>query len=123
MEINLDDKNTAEYVVSEFFKCWVDKDFDKARQYTQRTWRLGKSKEALKELLGRYNLMEFCLYGKEVITDCRHEVIFRAELLEGNMYGKANVIRETEPYTPSPSGVWGVNPISIISRWNKDNAI
>jgi len=123
MELNLNDKNTAEYVVSEFFKCWLDKDFERARRYTQGTWRLGKDRGTLKELLSIYDLVGFYLYDKEVITNCRHEINFRAELLKGkkiiNMYGKVNTIRETAPYMPNPKGIWGVNPISITLRWIK----
>ena len=72
--------------------------------------------------MGNVELKDFYLYDKEIITDCREEINFRAEVLFNgklvNMYGKANTICEKAPYEPSPNGKWGVNPISIL-RWVK----
>jgi len=123
MELNLKDKNNAEYAVDKFFGCWKAKDHKKALKYIQKTWLASGDNKRVESLFKTINLADYYLYDKEIVTDCRHEVNFRAMVLEGkkeiNMYGKANVIREEKPFNPSANGKWGVNPVSIIYRWVK----
>jgi len=123
MEINIQDIKTPEYTVSQFFECWKEKNKD-IKDYIQKTYLTSYiNRSRIKEMLDNIDLIGYYLYDKDVITDCRHEVYFRAEIKKGkktiNMYGKANVICETEPLTPSVSGDWGVNPASILLRWQK----
>jgi len=37
MELDLNNKNTAEYMVFQLFKSWKDKDFKRANKYIQGT--------------------------------------------------------------------------------------
>jgi len=44
MELNLKDKKSAEYAVSEFFKNWIKKDFKTINKYIQITFLKGNDK-------------------------------------------------------------------------------
>jgi len=122
MKLNLDNKNTSEYVVSKLFKSWKDKDFKKANKYIQGTWLYHNNEKEFEKIFGIYKLIDFYFYDKEIITNCRHEIDFRVDVIledkTKSLYGKANMICETAPYEPSPKGKWGVNPISLL-RWHK----
>jgi len=121
-ELELDNKTTAEYKVSEFFKCWIDRDFEKINEFIQGTWLYHHGEDGFEKMYGQFELTDFYIYDKEIITDCRQEVDFRADIVLGDkpksMYGKANVICEEAPYKPTPDGEWGVNPLSLL-RWQK----
>jgi hypothetical protein len=73
-------------------------------------------------MFGGFELVDFYIYDKEIVTDCRHEVSFRVDMIFKNKqitrYGNANTICETGRYNPNPKGEWGVNPISLL-RWVK----
>lgn len=122
MELDLDDKNTAEYTVSKLFESWKAKDFKRINECIQGTWLYHNSEEGFGKMFGTFELVDFYIYDKEIITSCRHEVDFRIDVILNDktksLYGKANVICETAPYAPSPNGKWGVNPISLM-RWRK----
>jgi len=122
MELDLQNKKTAEFALSQLFENWKSKDFKKLNKYVQKTWLLNGDKEEFKRMFGMFDLVDFYIYDKEVITDCRHEIDFRADVVFQNkkmsMYGKANTICEKALRTPSPDGKWGVNPISLL-RWVK----
>jgi len=122
MELDLDNKNTAEYMVSKLFESWKAKDFKGINKYIQGTWLYHNNKERFEKMFGIYKLIDFYIYDKEIITNCRHEVDFRVDVIFNDktksLYGKANVICETAPYEPSPNGKWGVNPLSLY-RWQK----
>lgn len=124
MKLNLDNKNTAEYMVSKLFEGWKAKDFKGINKYIQGTWLYHNSKKEFERVFGIYKLIDFYFYDKEIITNCRHEIDFRVDVIledkTKSLYGKANVICETAPYGPSPKGKWGVNPISLL-RWHNEN--
>jgi len=119
-DLKLNDETTAEYVVSEFFSCWKNGNFGEIDNYVQGTWLYHHN--SFKEMFGHLELTDFYIYDKEIITDCRQEVDFRADIVLDNktksMYGKANVICEEAPYKPTPNGKWGVNPLSLL-RWQE----
>ena len=122
MELNLKDKKTSEYTVSQLFANWIKKDFIKINKYIQKTWLNNEGKDGFKNMFGMIEVINYYIYDKEIITDCREEVDFRLDIIfrgkEVSMYGKANTICEIDSYQPSPKGQWGVNPISIL-RWVK----
>ena len=122
MELNLKNKKTSEYAVSQLFANWVKKDFGKINKYIQKTWLNNEGKDGFKKMFGMIEATDYYIYDKEIITDCREEVDFRLDIIfrgkEVSMYGKANTICEIDSYQPSPKGQWGVNPISIL-RWVK----
>ena len=124
IELDLENQNTAEFAVSKFFESWVKKDYKNINNYIQKTFLNGHDKvfNTFEKIFGKVELSGFYIYDKEIVTNCREEVHFRADVLLNkkivNMYGRANTICETAPYAPSPTGQWGVNPISIL-RWVK----
>ncbi len=122
MELDLQNKKTSEFTVSKLFECWKNRDFKKAEKYIQKTWLSNSHENEFENMYGSFELTDFYIYDKEVVTDCRHEVSFRVNMFFRNKeivrYGNANTICEIEKYTPSPKGKWGVNPISLL-RWVK----
>jgi hypothetical protein len=122
MELNLQNETTSEFAVSKLFECWQNKDFKEAEKYIQKTWLSNSHENEFKKMFGWFELTGFYIYDKEIVTDCRHEVRFRVEMIFKNKqitrYGNANTICETGKYAPDPKGQWGVNPISLL-RWVK----
>lgn len=122
METGAKDKNTAEYVVARLFENWIKKDWEEVNRYVQTTWLYRNGIDGFKNMFGSIDVAGYHIYGKEAVTDCRHEVDFRADIIfKGKVvmrYGKANCICETAEYTSGPKGIWGVNPISLL-RWRK----
>lgn len=121
-ELELANEATSEFAVSKLFECWKNKDFEEAEKYIQKTWLSSSHEDEFKNMFGGFELVDFYIYGKEVVTDCREEVDFRVDvLIRGkvkSLYGKVNTICELAPYEPSAEGQWGVNPISLL-RWKK----
>jgi hypothetical protein len=121
-ELELDNEETSEFAVSKLFESWINKDFEEAEKYIQKTWLSHSHENEFKNMFGGFELTDFYIYDKETITDCREEVDFRVDVLfKGkirSLYGKVNTIRENAPYEPSPDGEWGINPISLL-RWRK----
>ena len=119
-KLELNNKSTSEFAVSRFFEGWKNRDFKEVNKYIQKTWLTNSQKDEFEKGLGHLELKDYHIYDKEVITDCREEIDFRADILfKGkikNMYGKVNVICENAPYQPNPKGEWGINPISLL-RW------
>lgn len=122
MELDLKNKKTSEFTVSKLFECWKNKDFKEAEKYIQKTWLSNSHENEFEKMFGNLKLTDFYIYDKKIVTDCRHEVSFRVNMIFGGKevtrYGNANTICETGKYAPNPEGDWGVNPISLL-RWVK----
>lgn len=122
MELDLNSKKSSEFAVSKLFECWKKKAFKKAEKYIQVTWLNNSHENEFENMFGCFELVDFNIMDKEVITDCRHEVAFRVDMIfkgkQITRYGNANTICEKGLRMPDPKGKWGVNPISLL-RWVK----
>jgi len=122
MELDLNNKKTSEFAVLKLFECWKNKKWKKVDKYLQKSWLKNSRDKEFKKMFSSFEVVDFNIMDKEIITDCREEVDFRVDMIFRNKqisrYGKANTIREEAPYKPSIKGEWGVNPISLL-RWQK----
>lgn len=122
MLLELDNEATSEYTVSKLFENWKNKDFKEVEKYIQKTWLFNSHEKEFEKMFGCFKLTDFHIYDKEIVTDCRHEVAFRVDMIfkgkQISRYGNANTICEKGLRMPDPKGKWGVNPISLL-RWVK----
>lgn len=86
---------------------------------TQLTWRSRyPDPAALLESMFIVPLSHFELGRSDVISDCCEHVWFTFKTGVGlggpRVEYWGNVICETGPYQPDPSGDWGVNPVSVL---------
>ena len=122
MKLDLNNKKTSEFAAFNLFKNWVNKDFKEINKYIQKTWLSNSHEEEFKKMFSMFELVDFNIMDKEIVTDCRHEVAFRVDMIfngkQITRYGNANTICEKGLRMPDPKGKWGVNPISLL-RWTK----
>ena len=56
MELDLQNKKTAEFALSQLFENWKSKDFKKLNKYVQKTWLLNGDKEEFKRMFGMFGM-------------------------------------------------------------------
>lgn len=103
----------ARETLNAFLDAWKKMDWKKAVEYTQITWRnscdrleqdpiqvLGNMLESLYLPSSDFTLVEVC--------GCATKFRYKEE------DHPCIVVCETDPYTPSLEGKWGVNPLSLL---------
>ncbi len=113
--------HSAERALAEFLISWQNEDWERMASFTQKTWKHGED-DPNDIMWAWFGFMELqgveinsVVHTSECVTDISftmYYIIFNDVKSETRV---ARVICETEPYTPDPSGEWGVNPISILS--------
>ena len=127
--------NYALDALDDFMQCWKVGNWAEALCYCQKTWvfpqigegELWQSTKNLKELFHDKKLVKY-----QITNDCNVISTVCMEITvcftyEAGDYNKTytipvKLIREKAPYTPSETGEWGVNPLSIIRSINTKEA-
>jgi len=107
-----------------FMNAWKDSNWSEMLKYTQKTWRSKKNNdsELLKNWFYLKDLLTFKVLKIIQISDSCVDIFISIKYIFGDsklkeMKIKARVICETEPYKPSPTGEWGVNPHGILREF------
>ncbi|MBA7580966.1 hypothetical protein ES708_22865 [subsurface metagenome] len=107
-----------------FMNAWKDSNWSEMLKYTQKTWRSreNNNSEMLKGWFYLKDLLTFKILKINQISESCVDVILGIGYIFGDSKIKetkirARVICETEPYKPSPTGEWGVNPIGILKEF------
>jgi len=110
--------------LTSFMDAWKDSNWSEMLKYTQKTWRSkeNNNSDLLKNWFYLKDLLTFKVLKINQISLSCVDVILGIGYIFGDSKIKetkirARVICETEPYKPSPTGEWGVNPISILREF------
>ncbi|MBU1165211.1 hypothetical protein KKA15_06680 [Patescibacteria group bacterium] len=116
-------KDSAERALAEFVEAWKNQEWSSMKEYTQLTWLNGKDDPAaeLEATYGFKTLKGFEITNVNEVSDVTTDITFTVqyEVVTDQVSKKqitARVIKETDAYTPSEDGQWGVNPISTFSE-------
>ena len=117
-------KATPERALANFLIAWKHQDWNRMKLFTQITW---KATEVYPDFLSdTFDVKELrsakiIRRNEKVETPVLVDIIVRVQYrMLGESCTKllaARVIREREPFHPSESGTWGVNPISVIREY------
>jgi len=117
-------KMNAIATLTKFMNAWKDNNWSEMLKNTQKTWRSkeNNNSELLKDWFYLKDLLTFKVLKIEAISNSCVDILLSisyifsdSELKE--MKIRARVICEIEPYKPSPTGEWGVNPIGILREF------
>ncbi len=114
--------DSPERAFAEYLNYWKQEDWDRMVEFTQKTWRSGRD-DPVEDLRCYYDFKH--LVGAEITkktlvsvtcVDIEAKVYYCAFSATVPTEKKitARVIQESDPYTPSSTGDWGVNPISTL---------
>ena len=116
---------SAERVLAEYVLAWKNQDWGNMVNYTQKTW-VSKQSDPAGILQAQYDFKSLkgfhdvkVVSGNNVSKDISFIVEYE---MQTNKISKkqitARVIKEDGSYSPSESGQWGVNPISMMNETN-----
>ena len=115
--------DSPERALAKYLNCWKQEDWDRMVDFTQKTWRSGRD-DPVEDLRCYYDfkyLVGAEITKKNIVSDTCVDVeakvyycAFSPTAIPTEKKITARVIRESEPYTPSSAGNWGVNPISAL---------
>lgn len=110
--------------LTKFMNAWKDGNWSEMLENTQKTWRSKENhnSELLKSWFSLKDLLTFKVLRMEGISNSCVDVLLSIRYVFGESKLKetkimARVICETEPYKPSDTGEWGVNPIGILKEF------
>ncbi len=112
--------DSPERAFAEFLISWQEKDWDRMAKFTQKTWSSKEKNpaEMLDAWYGFKDLLGAEITKKSSVSDVTMDITATIYYAVGSKIETkmitARVIREVAPYTPSPKGAWGVNPISTL---------
>ncbi|RJQ54068.1 MAG: hypothetical protein C4521_04235 [Actinobacteria bacterium] len=114
---------SAERALAEYMRSWKARDWAKMLKFTQITWRKGESNPA--EMISAWHdfktLKGFKILKVKRTTSVANDINYviwyeaQANKIQSKLV-TARVIKEAGAYTPSASGVWGVNPVSTLGE-------
>ena len=116
-------EGSPERAFAEFLSSWQKKDWNRMVKFTQKTWRNERKGNPAEMLEAWYGLRD--LLGAEIIkarriSDVTRDITATLHYAIGSKVKTstitARVIKETAPYSPSPKGEWGVNPLSTLKE-------
>lgn len=117
-------KMNAVATLTKFMNAWKDSNWSGMLENTQKTWRSkeNNNSELLKSWFSLKDLLTFKVLRIEGISNSCVDVLLGIKYVFGETKLKetkirARVICETEPYKPSDTGEWGVNPIGILKEF------
>lgn len=118
--VNAYSLTSPERAFVEFLISWQKKDWNRMTKFTQLTWRDTETKpsETLEAWYGFKDLLGAKIVSKNaetnVVVDITATVYYAvgSEIMTKTI--TARVIRESAAYSPSPTGQWGVNPLSTL---------
>ncbi len=121
VDVNSFSEGTAERAFAEWLTAWKDKDFDRMFAFSEKDWQQsGGSPEELDAQYGSVELLgaEFTniVRTSEVANDIT-ATIYRLDFFGSDVLKKqitARIFRETGTGELSPTGEWGVNPVSTL---------
>jgi len=102
-------------VVEKWFEAIMKRDYVRAWQYTQTTYKNNHRKAQLK-IFDNVAINSFKIISSEKITEAHLKVIVEADQNGKVNHAEVHVICENGPYKPTPKGHWGVNPISALKN-------
>jgi len=105
--------------ITNYLEAWKHKDWPlMAAQLQQTAFEHGWNAERLKDTYGNINLLSYAVVSDKRVSDSCHHILVSVDIQVGAKVSKrtilANVICEEAPYKPSPTGRWGVNPVSTM---------
>lgn len=116
----------AQKSLKQFMGAWVKKDYQKMHLVSQETWKSEqKPFEGLnwfsKLTFGNVSIEDYKITGstvvkKEKIIDFYVQVKHKEKWSDK---GRVRVLCEDKPYSLSPEGRWGVNPVSATSLFHE----
>lgn len=102
--------------LNRFLRYWVKGNYIKMYRLCQKTWQHNHTQGELKGMLSHLSIEKFDIIGegdtKEALNKVAVVMVINGERVSTYIY----LICETAPYKPSLTGVWGVNPISILKK-------
>jgi hypothetical protein len=103
-------------VAKAFMKCWQAQEFRSCDVILQKTFISNHPEwlDYINTIFNQHQLKKWKLIKDVRIGDCARDVVFKIELDQFKTEIKLRCLREDAPYSPAVSGVWGVNPISIL---------
>jgi len=118
--------NLTEYqVLTEFLDAWKTKHYTRMLEFCQITWRFNEKdpEDTLQKFFGQKDLMDYNVDKSNTFYShksclCKIQLGIRFYYVNAIYSAKcvATLVREQAAYTPSVSGNWGVNPISMLKQ-------
>ncbi len=113
-------KEKAIQTLGKFLKAWKEKNLIKMYKLCQITWKNQHSKKEFEYLFEHFPLDEYNILDSKVLGQYSLRAVIKIKS-SGKEATNNNVMLlcETNAYQPSPTGIWGVNPISILNMQTK----
>lgn len=114
--------DSPERALAEFLVSWQRKDWNRMIRFTQKTWCSVQKNpaETLNAWYGFKDLLGAEIKDKSIVSNVFVDIKATFYYAIGSEVQKktitATLVREVAPYTPSPQGVWGVNPTSTLKE-------
>jgi hypothetical protein len=120
--------NTPERAAEEYLIGWCNKWWDLAASHTQLTWRydqtnpvnslilLHKNNQLLAYEITRANPGCPNFLGPSMCVDVEVKATIKSGKNTRKVLLVLRVVREKTKYRPSPTGLWGVNPVSTLKE-------
>ena len=116
-------RGSPEWTLAKYLAAWRRQDWEGMVRHTQKSWRSNQRdpSQTLSDWYEFKQLIEVSIGSPQrssaVMVDVPATV--RYSFGGGKTFQKrilARIIRESGPYQPSPTGEWGVNPLSALSE-------
>ncbi|MBE3093649.1 MAG: hypothetical protein IMZ52_01360 [Actinobacteria bacterium] len=120
-------QESAEYTLAMYILAWKNQDWDNMANFAQETW-LDSEEDPAATLEAWYDfktLKDFEILDIQKISSTTANITFVVQYEAitnqiSKMQITAKVIKESDSYTPSEQGQWGVNPISALKEKDID---
>jgi len=116
-------QGSAERALAEYISAWKNQNWNKMASFVQKTWLSTETDSAglLESWYDFKTLKGFEITKVQKVSNVTYDITFvvQYEAVTNQISKKqitARVIKETEAYTPSEQGQWGVNPNSAIKE-------
>lgn len=100
--------------LNKFFQYWKKKNYGQMYAYCQKTWQFNHTKSELKAMFVNLDLLKYEIKSMDEGLECAR--VFECEVTVNGQVKKCTpkLICEKAAFKPDLSGIWGVNPISVI---------
>jgi len=108
---------TPKETLVKFLEAWKAKNYNKMFKFSQVTYKSNHSKNEIEKIFSELKLESFEISNTIQSGIAAIKAPVKLKVNGKEFFVNAMIIRETAPYRPSAeSGIWGVNPISILGN-------
>jgi len=104
-------------VLIAFLQAWKNQDYEQMYQFSQLTWKEGKTEENIEALFSTAKVKDFNIFSSTYVSSAAQKYAVDLTLESGDrlMCGAVMVICEAAPNKTAAWGEWGVNPASVLN--------